>query len=117
MGPSWLAMIRTPEAVMNPEITGWLMKFTSAPNRNSPIATSMAPEMSASSSAAASISGVESAVPSAPLMPAMADAVINEMIATGPTASVLLVPNSAYSTNGNMLAYRPTCAGGPASSA
>ncbi len=97
-------MIRMPEAVMKPEITGWLMKFTSTPRRNSPMAISIAPERNASSSAAASISGVESAAPSALLMPAIAEAVISEMIATGPTARVLLVPNSAYSTSGNMLA-------------
>ena len=48
---------------------------------------------------------------------ATAAAVINETTATGPTDKVLLVPNTAYTTSGRILAYSPTCAGNPASKA
>ena len=37
--------------------------------------------------------------------------------AAGPTASTWLLPMSAYTTSGNMLAYSPVTAGMPASSA
>ena len=47
----------------------------------------------------------------------MAVAVISETTATGPTASARLVPKTAYSSKGAMLAYSPTSGGSPASEA
>ena len=50
---SWLAAISSPDAVMKPEITGWLRKLATKPSRNRPMAISITPEISASSIAAA----------------------------------------------------------------
>ena len=49
---SWLTAISRPEAVMNPAITGCDRKFATKPSRNSPIASSIAPDSPASVSAA-----------------------------------------------------------------
>ncbi len=96
---SWLIAIRTPEALMNPEMTGWLSRLARKPSRARPMATRNRPESSASTTAAARYSGV----PGAATLP-MAAAVSSETTATGPTARTRLEPNSAYATNGRMLA-------------
>ena len=57
----------------------------------------MIPESIASAIAASRYSGE----PGAATLPA-AEAVISEMTATGPTASVRLVPNNAYTTSGRI---------------
>ena len=50
---SWLAAMIRPEAVMKPEITGWLRKFARKPSRSRPMAVSIRPDSSASTIAAA----------------------------------------------------------------
>ena len=90
MGPSWLAAIWMPEAVMKPEMTGWLRKLARKPSRRSPMASSSNPEMAASATVAPRYSGV----PWAATAPAAA-AVIRLATATGPTASVREVPKTA----------------------
>ena len=45
---SWPAAISSAEAVMKPEITGWLRKWARKPRRSRPIATSIAPDRKAS---------------------------------------------------------------------
>ena len=87
---SWLIAIRMPDAVMNPEITGWLRKFARKPSRNTDIAIRTMPDRNASVIAAIRYSGV----PEAAIWPTAA-AVISDTTATGPTASALLVPNRA----------------------
>ncbi len=72
---------------MKPKITGWLRKFARKPSRNRPAATSIAPESSASPAAATG--GLAS--PCATTGP-MAEAVISDTTATGPTASTREVP-------------------------
>ena len=57
-GASWPAAIWMPEAVMKPEMTGWLRKFARNPSRSSPMATSSSPEIMASAMAAPRYSGV-----------------------------------------------------------
>ena len=109
---SWLAVISSADAVMKPEITGWLRKLARKPSRSRPMASSITPDMKASVRAAAQYAGV----PAAASWP-MAAAVISDVTAAGPTASARLVPNTAYSSSGATLAYRPTSAGRPASSA
>ena len=82
--------ISSPEAVMKPEITGWLRKFARKPRRNTPRRSRKTPESSASTMAAPRYSGV----PWVATLPAAA-AVISETTATGPTARVRLVPKTA----------------------
>ena len=82
--------MRTPDAVMNPAITGCDRKFARNPSRNNPITSSINPERKASVIAAMMYSGV----PCAASFPAAA-AVISETTATGPTASVRDVPKIA----------------------
>ncbi len=81
--------MRIPDALMKPEITGWLRKFARKPRRSTAMSSSTAPESSASNMAAAAYS----ALPGANSGPRAA-AVISETTATGPTARVRLVPNS-----------------------
>lgn len=57
-----------------------------------------------------------SAMPASVTAP-MAEAVISDATATGPTERVLLEPNAAYSNNGPIEAYSPISGGKPASSA
>ena len=78
------------EAVMNPEVTGWLRKCATNPSRSAPMISSTAPDKAARVSAAAACS----AVPGTATVPT-AVAVISEMTATGPTASTRLLPNTA----------------------
>ena len=49
---SWLRPIIMPEAVMNPDTTGWDKKLARKPKRNSPITNSISPEISAMATAA-----------------------------------------------------------------
>ena len=44
--------MRIPDALMNPEITGWLRKFARKPSRNTAMITSTAPDSIAKSMAA-----------------------------------------------------------------
>jgi hypothetical protein len=44
---TWLVAIKMPEAVMKPEITGWLKKWAKNPNLNTPISSSTPPDSSA----------------------------------------------------------------------
>lgn len=85
------AAMRMPAAVMKPEITGWDRKLARKPRRSTPISVSMPPDSSASTPAAASWSA---GPPCAAAWP-IAEAVISDTTATGPTASVRLVPNRA----------------------
>ncbi|MNN77051.1 hypothetical protein D3C81_1934830 [compost metagenome] len=85
---SWPRAMSRPEALMKPEITGWLRKLARKPRRSTAISSSMAPESMASSRAAPAYS----ALPVANSGPSAA-AVINETTATGPTARARLVPN------------------------
>ena len=87
---SWLVAISTPLAEMNPLMTGCDSRFARNPSRSKPSTTSITPESAASVIAASQYS----AVPGAATAPA-ALAVISETTATGPTASVRLVPNTA----------------------
>jgi len=87
---SWLAPITNAAALVNPERTGVLRKFTRNPTRATPITTCTTPTSSANSSASATYS----AVPWGASAPTLV-AVIRDTIATGPTASVRLVPKTA----------------------
>jgi hypothetical protein len=87
---SWLAAIRMPDAVMKPEITGWLKRLARKPRRATPSARRKSPESPASAIAAARSSGL----PGVAILPTAA-AVMSETTATGPTASARLEPNSA----------------------
>lgn len=73
---------------MKPEITGWLRKLARKPRRSSAISSRKAPDSAASNSAAP----MYSALPTG-YQGAIAVAVISDTTATGPTASVRLVPN------------------------
>ena len=75
---------------MKPDITGWLRKFARNPSRKMPAATSIAPESSASATAAVSASASPACITGP-----MAEAVISETTATGPTASTREVPKTA----------------------
>ena len=79
-----------PEAVINPEITGWLRKLARKPSRITPMTVSIRPDITASNTAPATYSGVPASASGA-----RAAAVINEATATGPTDRVRLVPNTA----------------------
>lgn len=75
---------------MKPAITGWDRKFAMKPSRSAPIASRRSPDSAARAMAAATASaGV-----ARPRLPTAA-AVISETTATGPTASVRLVPKTA----------------------
>ena len=87
---SWLVAMMMPEAVMNPETTGWESRLARKPSLSTPISSRKSPESSASTRAAA----MNSALPGGATLLA-AVSVISEMTATGPTASDRLVPNSA----------------------
>ncbi len=109
---NWLKAISNPEALIKPEITGWLRKLAKKPKRNTAISSKITPD-SAASSMAAPIYSADSAANIGP----KAAAVINETTATGPTASVRLEPKIAYKNNGAILAYNPVIGGNPASMA
>ena len=79
-----------PDAVMKPEMTGWLRKFAINPSRKTPIKRRKPPERKASVSAATAYP----AVPCSATYPT-ADAVSSDTTATGPTASARLVPKIA----------------------
>ena len=49
---SWLTAIKIPDAVIKPAITGWLRKLARKPSFNSPIASKIAPDITASVNAA-----------------------------------------------------------------
>ena len=49
---SWLVAMMIPDAVMNPEITGWLRKLARKPSFSAPIAVSISPDSNASAIAA-----------------------------------------------------------------
>ena len=83
----WLSAMINALAVINPDITGWLRKLARNPKRAKPIAIRIRPEMSASTIAAPRYSGVPRAINSP-----IAEAVIRDVTATGPTASVIEVP-------------------------
>ncbi len=87
---NWLAAIRMPDAVINPDMTGWLRKLAITPKRSTPMTKSIAPDSSASTAAAAT-NCAGSLRPSR----ASAAAVISETMATGPTDSVRLDPKIA----------------------
>ena len=90
MDLSWLVAMMMPDAVMKPETTGCDSRLARKPSLSTPISMSIAPDSNASTSAAA----MNSALPgTATLLAAVS--VISEMTATGPTASVRLVPSSA----------------------
>ena len=89
-GASWPAAIWRPDAVMNPEMTGWLRKFARNPSRSSPMASSSSPETRASAMAAPRYSGVPWDASGL-----TAAAVMRLATATGPTASVREVPKTA----------------------
>ncbi len=72
----------------NPEITGWLRKFAIKPCHKTPMANRISPDSVASTRAALTYSGD----PVATTHP-YAEAVISDATATGPKASVALVPN------------------------
>ena len=87
---SWLVAISIPLAAIKPEMTGCDSRLARKPRRRKPSTASITPESSASAIAASRYS----AVPCAATLPA-AEAVISEITATGPTASVRLVPSNA----------------------
>ncbi len=87
---SWLVAIRMPLAEMNPLMTGCDSRLARKPSRSRPSTTSITPDSAASVIAASQYS----AVPGAATAPT-ALAVISETTATGPTASVRLVPKIA----------------------
>lgn len=84
------AAIRIPEAVIKPEMTGWLRKLATKPSRNRPATASIAPDSSASAMAAFCAVASPCAATGA-----MAEAVISDTTATGPTASTREVPKTA----------------------
>jgi len=87
---TWLVAMRMPLAVMKPLMTGCERRLARNPSRSRPRTVSMTPDRAASVTAASRYS----AVPGAATAPA-ADAVIRDRTATGPTASVRLVPRTA----------------------
>ena len=101
-------MIIIADALMNPEITVWDRNFEIAPNFIAPIKSIIAPDNSASVIAALRYSDSFSC------REPNVDAVIKDVIATGPTDNVRLEPNRAYSIRGSMLEYMPTSGGTPA---
>ena len=111
-GPSWPAAIWRPEAVMNPETTGWLRKFARNPSRSSPMATSIRPETSASAMAAPRYSGVPWAA-SGRWPPRSSGSPPPR--ARPPACARCRRPRRAAS--GAIDAKSPTCTGSPASSA
>ena len=78
------------EAVMKPEVTGWLRKWARKPSRSAPITNSIRPDRKASV-----IAAVQYAAEPAGARSPMAVAVISETTATGPTASTRLLPSNA----------------------
>ena len=104
--------INKPEAVTKPLSTGWLKKPATKPMRKAPMIKSMAPTMTASNKLAAQ----KSALPWPTTAPTAASDMM-ERKAAGPKPKVGLVPMRAYTTKGNMLAYKPVTAGRPASKA
>ena len=89
-GFSCPSAISTAEPVTKPEITGWLSRFATKPMRSNPSSSRITPPMSASSIDSSTYSALPAAASGA-----MAEAVISEATATGPTDSVMLEPNSA----------------------
>ena len=87
---SWLVAIRMPLAVMKPLMTGCDSRLARNPSRRNPSTASITPDKAARVIAASRYS----AVPCAATAPA-ALAVISDTTATGPTASVRLVPKIA----------------------
>ncbi len=87
---NWLVAMMMPEAVMNPDTTGCDRRLARKPSLSIPIKVRISPDSRAKTSAAAT----NSALPGGATLPAAAR-VINEMTATGPTASVRLVPKMA----------------------
>ena len=109
---SWPAAINRAEAVMNPEMTGWLRKLAKKPKRNKPMTSNMAPDRNAKVMATPQYEGEPTTARSP-----TAVAVMSDTTATGPTANTRLVPKIAYSNKGAMLAYKPTSGGKPANEA
>ena len=109
---SWLVAMIKPVAVINPAMTGRDKKFARKPSLKIPMAMRNSPEMNAKVKAAV----IYSAVPCSAIFP-MAAAVINDISATGPTASARLVPKIAYNIIGTIEAYMPISAGNPANNA
>ena len=87
---SWLAMMSTVDAVMKASTTGRDRKLATLPSRNTPNNKRKTLDSKARAPAAA-IRSAGSVRPSEPI----AAAVINEITATGPTASTRLDPNRA----------------------
>jgi hypothetical protein len=87
------------EPMVKPLITGREKKLARKPMRSRPHSSRTRPDSSASCAASTPYSAVPGVASGASV-----DAVIREMIAIGPTDCVLLVPNSAYSKGGMMLA-------------
>ncbi len=75
---------------MKPEMTEWLRKFARKPSLSTPIRMRTRPDSAASTTAAVMPSASPAAVTGA-----MADAVISETTATGPTANVRDDPKMA----------------------
>ena len=109
---TWPQAISSAEPRVKPLITGREKKLAMKPTRASPQASSTAPDINASCAASTPYSPEPTTANGARL-----DAVIREMIAIGPTDWVMLVPNTAYSRGGRMLAYRPATGGRPATMA
>ena len=82
-----------------PESTGALRNPAMKPMRSAPISSSKPPTIAASSSEAA----MKSALPTLATAPTAASDMMDRS-AAGPAASTGLVPISAYTTSGSMLA-------------
>ena len=82
--------IRMPLAVMKPAITGWLRKLAMKPRRNSPIASSIAPDSPASVRAAAEAAGLKAHhIPVTPGQASKDDVAAFDTAVTSATGKVL----------------------------
>ncbi len=88
--PTWLSMISAAAALVKPDSTGWPIRLTSRPRRRAPPTASITP-----TSAARMEAPVIHCWGSAPAKRDRASATMSAATATGPTARVRLVPNTA----------------------
>jgi len=108
----WLIRINHAEPEMKPLTTGRLSKLARKPSRNRPMASTIRPDISAKAAAIDTYCADPGTA-----MGLSTEKVTMAVMATGPTACVMLLPTKAYANTGRMLTYNPACGGKPASRA
>jgi len=109
---NWPQAITSAEPTVKPLITGREKKLARKPMRSRPHSSKTAPATKASCAASTPARAEPGGASGA-----MAAAVISETMAMGPIDWVMLVPNSAYTMGGRMLAYSPVTGARPATMA